>query len=358
MPECTEAAARSAHRIGSDLVVRPYEARDNDEALALERHCIQGTSYRMSFRRPVFHRRAEQYPLWRILTARLEGSLIGLVAAAIKPVEVRGEHMSAAFFFDLRVHPAFRGRGVGRRLTTEIRRWTDGRSAMAYTYGLADNRAAGAVVRLGGGVDVGGFRYLVYPVYRTWSQSPEVAAATFAEVHQTMKRVAGPFDLYAHPDPDVAERQGYVASWIVRRGPDVAGCSAWSHGDVLAEVIEAVPPTVELARRLTSLWPLRRARWPHLPGAGECLRSWYLFDWFATDGSLARSLMRHVAAAARARGIDYCYVVHGARDRWVRSLRSDVPSMFAPVLRYRLWADLPARLSGPLDHAYVDVRDL
>jgi len=65
-----------------------------------------------------------------------------------------------------------------------------------------------------------------------------------------------------------------------------------------------------------------------------------------------------VAAQAGERGVDYCYVVHGSRDRWIRQLRSDVLHIFAPVLTYRLWAELPERLSGPLDHVYVDVHDL
>jgi len=96
------------------LVLGRYRPEESGDALALERLCPQGTSYRLSFRRPTFHRRAETYDEWRIVTARLEGSLVGLVAGAIKPVELWGEAMRAAFFFDLRVHPAVRGRGVAR----------------------------------------------------------------------------------------------------------------------------------------------------------------------------------------------------------------------------------------------------
>lgn len=339
------------------LVLGTYRPEESDQALALERLCTQGTSYRLSFWRSTFHRRAQAYHEWRIVTARLEGSLVGLVAAAIKPVELRGEEMRAAFFFDMRVHPAFRGRGVGRRLTAEIRDWARARSSLGYTYGMADNRPAGGLARLAGGVDLGGFGYLVYPVYRRWSPSPTAAPALFEEVHDAMKRVAGPFDLYTRPER--GEHQGgYAGSWMARRGSDLAGCSAWCHRDVLAEVVEAVPPAIRLAKRLTSIWPFQVGRWPHLPSPGERLRSWYLFDWFATDAALARTLMRHVAARAREEGIDYCYVVHGARDEWIYALRADVPRLFAPVLRYRLWADLPARLSGPLDRLYVDVRDL
>ena len=339
------------------LVLGRYRPEESGDALALERLCPQGTSYRLSFRRPTFHRRAETYDEWRIVTARLEGSLVGLVAGAIKPVELWGEAMRAAFFFDLRVHPAVRGRGVARRLIAEIRAWARARAGLAYTYAMADNRSAAALVRLFGGVDVGGYAYLVYPTYRRWPASPAVAAATFEEVHGAMKQASGPFDLYAQPEWRPGDG-GYAGSWLVGRGEGLAGCSVWSHREVLAEVVESAPLGVRLADRLTRAWPLRLAPWPHLPRPGERLRSWYLFDFFATQAALARMLMRHVTAQARERGIDYLYVVHGPRDDWIHALRADVPRLFAPILPYRLWADLPPHLSRPLDRLYVDVRDL
>lgn len=339
---------------GLDLGV--YRPEDSDEALALERQCMQGTSYRLSFRRPVFHARAETYAEWRIVTARWDGTLVGLAAAAIKSVELRGESLPAAFFFDLRVHPGFRGRGIARRLGAELYRWSGPRSALKYTFAMAENRPAAGVFTQAGAVDSGGFAYLVYPAYRPGNPWPAVTGVALEDVHDAMKRVAGPFDFYARPA--VGTGTGYVGSWMVRHGADRAGCSAWSHADVLAEVVEAVPRAVRLAGRMVSAWPLRLGHWPHLPEPGERLRSWYLFDWFATDAAVATRLMRHVAGEARARGVDYCYVVHGPSDGWIHRLRADIPRCFSPLLRYRLWVDLPARLAGPLHAVYVDVRDL
>lgn len=279
------------------------------------------------------------------------------MAAAIKTVELRGEAMRAAFFFDLRVHPAVRGRGVARRLSARIRAWASARASFGYTYTMAANQAAAAVLRLFGGVDAGGYAYLVYPVYRRWPASPAVATATFEEVHDAMKQSSGPLELYARPEGSPG-RGGHAGSWIVQRGAGLAGCSAWSHRDVLAEVVESVPAAIRLAGGMSRVWPFRLAQWPHLPRPGERLRSWYLFDFFATEAALARTLMRHVAEQARERGIDYCYVVHDPGDEWIHPLRADVPRLFAPVVPYRLWADLPPHVSGPLDRLYVDVRDL
>lgn len=89
-----------------------YSAADNSEALELERACAQGSSYRMSFRRSTFHRRAENFGDWRIFTARSNGRLAGVVAVAIKDAVLLGGAPSR----DRPLLPGARStRGVGVR---------------------------------------------------------------------------------------------------------------------------------------------------------------------------------------------------------------------------------------------------
>ncbi len=339
------------------VVIGVYSPEESEEALALERLCVQGISYRLSFRRSTFHRRAENFPEWRIFTARLEGRLVGVAAGAVKEVLLHGQPTRASFFFDLRVHPAFRGRGIARRLAVEAKAWGRARASFSYTYTLADNRVARHLAEVFGGVAAGGYAYLVYPVYRVHPSRDHAAPGGFREVHDAMLAASGPLDLYA--DPQCAPgRGGYVASWILRRGKDLAGCSAWSNRGILGEVVESIPLPLRLASRLAATWPLRRASWPHFPAPGEELRSWYLFDFFATHPSLARDLMRQVAGKARDYGIDYCYLPHDSRDRWLGAVRSDLPRLFGPIIPYRLLVGGGAAEARPLDRTYVDVRDL
>jgi GNAT superfamily N-acetyltransferase len=339
------------------LKIGVYSKNDSEEAIALERRCVQGTSLAVSFRRSSFHRRAENFPLWKIFTARRAGRLLGVAAAAIKDVVLLGEPTEASFYFDLRVHPEARGLGIGRRLLAAAHDWGIARASFAYTYTIADNRVAAHLAHSFGGRRVGGYRYLVYPAYRRRRARAVAAAASFDEVHAAMMATSGGFDLYSNPHCG-AGSGGYVRSWIMRARGAVAGCSAWSNRGILAEVVESLPPTLLLAATLIRQWPLRLHSWPHIPGRGEELRSWYLFDFFSTEPTLARDLMRAVAGDALERGIDFCYLTHSAREAWLPVVRSDIPRLFAPNIPYHLLAKSRTNGVPDLDRIYIDVRDL
>jgi GNAT superfamily N-acetyltransferase len=347
-----------ARPLERELILDEYGPGDNQEALALERICLQGRAFRLSFRRSHFHRRAENFADHRIITARLGGRLVGIAAMAFKDVILGGRSLRAVFLFDLRVHPSYRNRGIARRLGREIELYSSPRSDLGYAYTVADNRAARGMCALFGAQDVGGYAYLVYPAFRALPAASRAGAATLEEVHREMLRVAGPFDFYADPLPE-GRMQGHVASWLVRRRGQIAGCSAWNNREILSEVVERLPLRLRAASGLLDRWPFALPARPRLPRPGEELRSWYLFDMFASDPLLARDLMRQVSAAARERGIDYCYLPHLPGDGWVRAVRADIPRFFASTVPYRLQAfDWPRNPVPRVERIYLDVRDL
>lgn len=356
MPSPTTSSSATSPAEPSPVVLGDYRPEESDEALALERACAQGTSYRLSFRRETFHRRAENFAVHQLFTARAEGRLVGVVAVAVKRAELWGSPVRAAFGFDLRVHPSFRRRGLGRRLFQRALEWGMARADLAYTYAVAGNRAALEIAASLGRI-AGGYAYLVYPVHRKLAAERPLALAGVAEVHAEMRRVEGPFDFYC--DPLVEGRMGgHVASWICQRGASRAGCSAWSNRGILGEVVESIPLPLRLLGRAVETAPLRRLRLPRIPRPGEELRSWYLFDFFSTDEAAARDLARGVAAEALDRGIDWLYLPFGLADPRLRSLRADVPRLFAPAVGYRLVVHRPGGLPAPIERLYVDVRDL
>ncbi len=356
MPSPTTSSSATSPAEPVPAVLADYRPEESDEALALERACAQGTRYRLSFRRDSFHRRAENFAVHRLFTARAEGRLVGVVAVAVKQAELWGSPVRAAFGFDLRVHPSFRHRGLGRRLFRWALDWGMEHADLAYTYAVAGNRPALEIATSQGGI-AGGYAYLVYPVHRKLATGRPLAPAGLAEVHAEMRRVEGPFDFYC--DPLLEGRMpGHVASWLCGRGLSRAGCSAWSNRGILGEVVESLPLSLRLLGRALEAPPLRRLHLPRIPRPGEELRSWYLFDFFSTDEGVARDLVRGVAGEALDRGIEWLYLPFGLDDPRLGSLRADVPRLFAPTVGYRLVVHRPGGMPEPIERLYVDVRDL
>jgi GNAT superfamily N-acetyltransferase len=339
------------------LVIAEYVAGDSDECLALERLCIQGDGYRLSFRRRVFHRRAENFRTHRLIVGRMDGRLVGVGAVALKDVVLHGEPLRAAFYFDLRVHPEYRRRRIGRRIFDALTSLAEQDSRFGYSSIMADNARAHRMAVAFQTRVLGTFAYLVLPTYRERTPRTPVAHASMQETHAELLRVAPPWDLYTNP-LEGGRTDAWVSSFIARDGHRIGGCSVWDNREILGEVVEALPPMARVAGRLFRAWPLSRAHLPHLPVAGEMLRSWYLFDVFGTDPDIAVDVVRRVTAEARECGIDWCHVPHVAGDIWVEALRDEVPHPFAPRVPYHL---LGASRRGPvalLQRIYVDIRDL
>jgi hypothetical protein len=178
-----------------------------------------------------------------------------------------------------------------------------------------------------------------------------------AEVHQRLLETAPPFDFYTDPLAGGVV-SAHVASWMTDSASPVAGCSAWDNSEILAEVVEAVPAGLRFARGLFESRIFRGRPHPHVPGPGEQLRSWYLFDVFGSEPGTVVELVRFVSARAREAGIDYLYIPWVAGDDWVEAVRADLPRLFSPQIRYLLFSTDKGRAWGELSRVYVDIRDL
>jgi GNAT superfamily N-acetyltransferase len=338
----------------SDVVLEPYQPELSQACLALEQACPQGEAFRLSFRRRAFHLRAQNFSEWAILVAREGDRVLGTAAVAGKIVSWFGKRAPAAFFFDLRVHPEARRRGVARRLTREVLDWAQARGTqLHYLYCVQDNRAMRNLASLFGAEAAGGYRYLVWPAYRPLAVETPAQEATAAEVHEACVAASGPFDFYCNPLEGGA-LQGHVISLL----GEEAGCSLWSNAGILEEVVEATPWVYGALRRLLGAWPLCARPWPHIPHPGEALRSWYVFDFFAARPAAARQLMRQVNNLALARGIDFCYLICTHAPAWLSALREEVPRWFPPLLPYCLLVKPAIRQRMAPLKIYVDIRDL
>jgi hypothetical protein len=246
---------------------------------------------------------------------------------------------------------------VGRAIGKALEEWSRPQAELAYLYLVADNRPMARLGLKAGGRRLGSYQYLVFPTYRRRPGSPRVRAIDARDCHQEVKRGRS-FDLYADPFAE-GKLGGVAGSWLAETSTGRAGCTAWSNRGILAEVVEAVPFGVRAARVATRSWPLSTLQWPKLPAKGEELRSWYLFDFFATDSHAAVELMRTVTAEAIAQGIDWCYLIHEPGAPWLPAVRAEVPRAFAPLVPYVLGSVYaPADRFERIDRLYVDIRDV
>jgi GNAT superfamily N-acetyltransferase len=338
----------------AEIQIEPYTPEMSEACVDLERACPQGSRYRLSFQRTTFHRRAEIFASSRILVARSGERIIATVASARKRVRAHGEEVAATFVFDARVHPEFRGRGLSRRLGATLHEEANAAgSVIAYTYCIEENAAIQAVVRPFNMLPAGGYRYLVWPVYRSLGSSSRATSADPRHVHERLLQSDVQFDFYCDPR-EGGSLVGHVGSFL----DEEAGCSLWSNAGILGEVVESLPPELRMARRVFGIWPVNQWKWPRIPAPGEALQSWFVYDFFARTRAAAVGLMEQVNNLALRSAIDYCYLVVSGTPPWLGWLRARTLRMLSPLVRYRLLVRDARGRQLVFEQPYIDIRDL
>jgi GNAT superfamily N-acetyltransferase len=105
--------------------VREATPEDNAALLTLDRQCVVAAATPVAFdRSPDFFTRSRPYAHWRTYVAEGESGLIGVGAMALKRVLVDAQPVEAAYFYDLRVAPAYRRLGVAKAVGDAVRAYT------------------------------------------------------------------------------------------------------------------------------------------------------------------------------------------------------------------------------------------
>ncbi len=153
--------------VGSVLVsVGAADDADNAELLDLERMCPQGTSLVLQFdRSPDFFLRSKVYENYNVYVAEEKGRIAGTAGATLKEFNVNGEAVKGVYIYDLRVHPAFRGRRIGSELVQRVMK-EENEADLAYGIIMEDNYPSIALFKRLGFQKIHDFMLLSVPLYR------------------------------------------------------------------------------------------------------------------------------------------------------------------------------------------------
>lgn len=334
----------------NDIEIVSYDKSMESDCIEFEKKCPQGEEFRINFVRDYFHRRAENFKNWKILVAKIEDQLVGTVGVSLKTLELEGKPIKGAFYFDLRVHTAFRRQGIAQQLGWAAKKWSvENGAKYHYLYCVDDNVAMKSISAIVNGVEVGGYDLLIWPVYKYFSQSTVLLENNAKAIHDECVRTNGPYDFYTNPMQE-DRLAGYISSYRFNS----AGCSLWSNKGILEELIEKIPRRLSLLGWIMRRWPVNVLRLPHVPKRGDVMKSLYVFDLYARDQSDGVSLIQQINNMAIDLGYEYLYIIDPPGKGLVDVLREQVPKVFSPKMRFSLLS----HSSELLSKIYVDIRDL
>ena len=332
-----------------DLRIAPFRGTDDPAACRLDRACVQGGSLAVRFSRPSFAARSEVYDDALILCAWAGSELAGTVAGAQKRVRLNGEAITAAYFYDLRVHPSFRTRGCARALIRAILDRMGNGADCVYILVAGQNERMLSLVgnRYRYPYEVVlPLTYVCLPTYRPRRSSGHELAAAM----DIWKEYVGLMQPTFVPECDADRYHGRVASIRV----DGAGCSIWSNERIMAEEVVRIPPVLRMLRASAKVLG-RIAPVPSVPADGSVVRSWYLYDLYARSEKALANLLGSANNLALEEGRTVVYTLLPERDDmidWIRRyqrIRFSFP--YRMLIRGRIVPGADARV-------YIDVRDL
>ena len=104
------------------FTVRPARESDNEALVELDRKCTMGEQTTLAFDRAAdFFARSKPYELHTLVVAESDSAIVGVGGLALKLLRVGGELLKGAYFYDLRVDPAFRRVGVASAIGDALR---------------------------------------------------------------------------------------------------------------------------------------------------------------------------------------------------------------------------------------------
>jgi ribosomal protein S18 acetylase RimI-like enzyme len=296
--------------------IRVADDADNAELLDLEKMCPQGTSLVLQFdRSPDFFLRSRVYENYKVYVAEEEGKIVGTVGATLKEFNISEEVVKGVYIYDLRVHPTFRGRGIGSKLVQQV--MADNEADLAYGIIMEENYPSIALFKRLGFQHIHDLMFLSVPLYKRQGQTTsKVREMTTGDAPSVVDLINNHYrshdffaplsiDKFLHRTRQLTD-YGLQSTQVVEvENQIVATAGLWDYSGILRTSVLRVT-----ARLKTLTYILRFANLftstMKLPSVGEPFRLMYLTDFaFTGETGPVRELIEHCLSLSYGCGCNF-----------------------------------------------------
>ncbi|HVP92112.1 MAG TPA: GNAT family N-acetyltransferase [Acidobacteriota bacterium] len=297
--------------------IRIADDADNAELLDLEKMCPQGTSLVLQFdRSPDFFLRSRVYDNYKVYVAEEEGKIVGTVGATLKEISMNEESVKGVYIYDLRVHPAFRGRGIGSKLAQQVIAEED-KAGLAYGIIVEDNYPSVALFKRSGFQNIHNLILLNVPLYKRQEKiSGKIREMTVDDAPSVVNLIndhCRNHDLFAPLSVNnFLEKTrrltdyGFQGVQVAEAENQIVACAGlWDYSRILRTSVLRVTARLKMLTyvlRFANLF----TNTMKLPSVGESFRLMYVTDFaFTGEVSPVRELIKHCISLSYSRGCNF-----------------------------------------------------
>jgi ribosomal protein S18 acetylase RimI-like enzyme len=347
--------------------IRVADDADNAELLDLEKMCPQGTSLVLQFdRSPDFFLRSRVYDNYKIYVAEEEGKIVGTVGATLKEFNMGEEVVKGFYIYDLRVHPTFRGRGIGSKLVQQA--VAEGNEAdLAYGHIMEGNHPSIALFKRLGFQNIHDHMLLNVPLYKRQEQTAnKVRKMTRDDVPSVVDLINEHYrnhDFFAPLNIDnflKRTRQltdhGLQSTQIVEAENRIVACAGlWDYSRILRPSILRVTARLKMLTYILKFANLF-TNTMKLPSVGEFFRLMYVTDLaFTEETDSVKELIKNCFSLSYCCGCNFLVFPLDPLDPAIPLIAKYRPTR----ILYHIYAkSLKEKILSTQRMIYVDAMDL
>lgn len=351
------------------ISIRPFDDRDNQNMLEIERLCPQGNeNCALGVDKKDITARYKMYDNWDVFVAEEEGKIAGWIGLTVKPASNRNGKY--AYITEVMAHPVFRRSGVATELVKEAEeKALKMGSSYTYAYIYEPNNASKSLFGKLGYSRVGEIKTPAIPTYKKLDIPPEysikpVDKTELVDAVDLINKYNSGFMHFLPFTPQTFEARlksvpwyGSENFWVVRNENNkIVACAGLWNSSKLADIYYAREPTA--MRIMGSIFGILNhiTKVPKVSSEGENLELLYIadyaFDKRQPEAMLA--LLKHLSNLSIDMNQDYLMTAVDPEDEFLSIMKKLKPQTETwSIFAKSFGGDLPA-----FNPFYVDIRDM